>query len=559
VSATATPAIRQTKTQSRPLKFDYLVAQRFITREQLGAAVVEAAEQRVGVESVLMSKYKVRKSDIGISLGLFYRCRFVAFDTRIIVDPELLRNLTAQRLRAGGWIPIRCTGSTITLVMKDPHDLPEVDSVERLFPGKKIAVAVGLQDDIARLIEMSLGGGETKSILGEIAEIKTEHEDDVEPPGAEVGDSDGTIIRLANQIIVDAYRDRASDIHIEPCHLRKQTIIRFRVDGTCAEYERIPASLGKPLVARFKIMGHLDIAERRRPQDGKLRVRLPERDIELRIATIPTVGGNEDAILRLLPAQDLIPLDRQGLSERNLRELKAIAEKPYGLILCVGPTGAGKTTTLHAVLSHINEPARKIWTAEDPVEITQAGLRQVQVRPKIGYTFATAMRAFLRGDPDVIMVGEMRDAETAAVAVEASLTGHLVLSTLHTNSAAETIVRMLDLGIDPFNFSDALLGVLAQRLVKRLCPDCAQPYLPSAPELAELVREYGKEESRELGLELDESVQLYGGKGCESCKHTGYRGRAAIHELLIATDEIKAMIVTRSPAADILREARRGG
>jgi type II secretory ATPase GspE/PulE/Tfp pilus assembly ATPase PilB-like protein len=559
VSALATAAIAPARVQPRPLKFDYLVAQRFATRAQLQAAVAEAAERRVSVESVLMSKYRVLKSDIGISLGLFYRCPFVAFDTRIVVPPELLKNLTAQRLRAGCWIPTRRVDDTITVVMKDPHDLPEVDSIERLFLGKRVAVAVGLPDDILRLIEASFGGGETKGIVSELAEVMVEPEDDADAAGVEVNDSDGSIIRLANQIIMDAYRERASDIHIEPCHLRKQTVIRFRVDGTCAEYERIPGSLGKPLVARFKIMAHLDIAERRRPQDGKLRVRLPDREIELRIATIPTVGGNEDAILRLLPAQDVIPLDGQGLNERNLRELKAIAEKPYGLILCVGPTGSGKTTTLHAVLSHINKPERKIWTAEDPVEITQPGLRQVQVRPKIGFTFAAAMRAFLRADPDVIMVGEMRDAETAAIGVEASLTGHLVLSTLHTNSSAETIVRLLDLGLDPFNFSDALLGVLAQRLVKRLCPDCAQPYVPSADELGELVREYGEEEFRALGLDLDESVQLYAGKGCESCKHTGYRGRAAIHELLIVSDEIKAMIVTRSRVPEIQRQARREG
>jgi len=543
---------------SRPLKFDYLVAQRFITRDQLTAALAEAKDQQQSVESLLVSKYRVRKSDLGTSLGLFYRCPFVSLDKRVVVAPDLLKNLTAQRLKAGAWIPWKREGDTVTVVMKDPHDLPEVDSIERLFAGRKVKLTVALADDIVSLIDASFGG-DTRSILGDWADLKIEVDEVEAEDGAEVTDSDNTVIRLAHQIVMDAYRDRASDIHIEPCNFSKQTVVRFRVDGTCAEHERIPGPLGRPLVARFKIMAHLDIAERRKPQDGKLRVRVADREIELRMATIPTVGGNEDVILRLLPQQDIIPLKGQGLTERNLSELTALSEKPYGLILCVGPTGSGKTTTLHALLSHINTKDRKIWTAEDPVEITQPGLRQVQIRPKIGYSFAAAMRAFLRGDPDVIMVGEMRDAETAAIAIEASLTGHLVLSTLHTNSAAETIVRLLDLGLDPFNFADALLGVLAQRLVKRVCRDCAQPYTPGTDEVAELNRQYGEEDFAGLGIAADASLQLLRGKGCESCKHTGYRGRAAIHELLVASDVIKSMILTRDKVPDILRQARNEG
>jgi type II secretory ATPase GspE/PulE/Tfp pilus assembly ATPase PilB-like protein len=306
-------------------------------------------------------------------------------------------------------------------------------------------------------------------------------------------------------------------------------------------------------------MAGLDIAERRKPQDGKIRIRAVERDIELRVATVPTVGGNEDVVLRLLGSAGPFPLDRLGLTERNLRDLKAIAEKPYGLILCVGPTGAGKTTSLHAVLGHLNTTGRKIWTAEDPVEITQDGLRQVQVRPKIGYTFAAAMRAFLRADPDVIMVGEMRDQETAGLAIEASLTGHLVLSTLHTNSATETIVRLLDLGLDPFNFADALLGVLAQRLVKRLCLDCRQPYRPSRREWNELAKAYGPEAFEALGHRHTDDIELYQSRGCESCSGTGYRGRLAIHELLVVTDAIKRRMQKRARVAHILTRASKEG
>src|SRR5947208_1551813 len=282
-------------------------------------------------------------------------------------------------------------------------------------------------------------------------------------------------------------------------------------------------------------MAQLDIAERRKPQDGKIKFKLSDREIELRVATIPTANQNEDVVMRILAANELIALDKLGMTDRNLHEIKRVAEKPYGLILCVGPTGSGKTTTLHSLLGHINKPERKIWTAEDPVEITQYGLRQVQVMPKIGFDFAAAMRAFLRADPDVIMVGELRDEETAATGIEASLTGHLVFSTLHTNSAVETVVRLLDMGLDPFNFADALLCVLAQRLVRRVCAECKDEYHPEKEEFDELAHAYGEEEFAKLGVKYDNDFNLFRGKGCQACNNSGYRGRAAIHELLVAT------------------------
>jgi type II secretory ATPase GspE/PulE/Tfp pilus assembly ATPase PilB-like protein len=247
------------------------------------------------------------------------------------------------------------------------------------------------------------------------------------------------------------------------------------------------------------------------------------------------------------------------MTPRNVRELKKIAEKPYGLVLCVGPTGSGKTTTLHSLLGHINKPDRKIWTAEDPVEITQYGLRQVQVMPKIGFDFAAAMRAFLRADPDVIMVGEMRDEETASTGIEASLTGHLVLSTLHTNSAIETVIRLLDMGLDPFNFADALLGILGQRLVKRVCGDCRQEYHPERSEFDELAQAFGEEAFATLNQRYDDSFVLYRGKGCASCNKTGYRGRLGIHELFIATDEMKRLIQSRARVAEMLERAKGEG
>jgi type II secretory ATPase GspE/PulE/Tfp pilus assembly ATPase PilB-like protein len=283
------------------------------------------------------------------------------------------------------------------------------------------------------------------------------------------------------------------------------------------------------------------------------------RDIELRVATVPTQGGNEDVVMRVLATTEPIPIDNLGMVERNLQETKAAASKPYGLILVVGPTGSGKTTTLHSVLGYINRPERKIWTAEDPVEITQYGLRQVQVQPKIGFTFAAAMRSFLRADPDVIMVGEMRDEETAAIGIEASLTGHLVFSTLHTNSAVETVVRLLDMGLDPFNFADALLLVIAQRLVRRVCVDCKEEYHPDRNEFEELVHAYGSDDSARLGVKYEDDLVLARGKGCPGCNNTGYRGRTAIQEVLVATDSMKKLIQSRARVAEMLKVAKEEG
>jgi type II secretory ATPase GspE/PulE/Tfp pilus assembly ATPase PilB-like protein len=306
-------------------------------------------------------------------------------------------------------------------------------------------------------------------------------------------------------------------------------------------------------------MSDLDIAERRLPQDGKIKFRrFAPLDIELRVATVPTAGQNEDVVLRLLSTGKPMPLDEMGMSERNHSAFLEMIEKPYGIVLVVGPTGSGKTTTLHAALSYINRPETKIWTAEDPVEITQEDLRQVQVRPKIGFDFARAMRSFLRADPDVIMVGEMRDRETVSTGIEASLTGHLVLSTLHTNSAPETLTRLLDMGMDPFNFADALLGVLAQRLVRTFCENCREKYHPARDEFDALVRAY-EGDFDSLGFEYNDDFFLYRPKGCPMCGNSGYRGRTAIHELLVGTDSLKSLIQNRAKMEALRKQALKDG
>jgi len=306
-------------------------------------------------------------------------------------------------------------------------------------------------------------------------------------------------------------------------------------------------------------MADLDISERRKPQDGKIAFRkYGPLDIELRVATVPTVGGQEDVVMRILAAGEPLPLDVIGFSDRDHNALEEVVAKPYGLILVVGPTGSGKTTTLHAILKTINTEDRKIWTAEDPVEITQSGLRQVQVLPIIGFTFAAAMRSFLRADPDVIMVGEMRDEETASTGIEASLTGHLVFSTLHTNSAPETITRLLEMGLDPFNFADAIRGIVAQRLVRTLCAECKESYHPDEDEYTLLAHNYGAGFD-ESGFAYTDDLALYRAKGCDKCSQTGYRGRVGLFELLEGTEKMKHLIQTKADIDTLRIQAREDG
>jgi type II secretory ATPase GspE/PulE/Tfp pilus assembly ATPase PilB-like protein len=386
--------------------------------------------------------------------------------------------------------------------------------------------------------------------------------DELELVDDQVIETDTTLVKLINKMILDAHEQRASDIHIETYPGKQNTRIRFRKDGVLSKYLELPSKFRNSMVSRIKIMSTLDISERRKAQDGKMDFsRFGPARLELRVATIPTNNGLEDVVMRLLTAAKPLPIEQLGFSEEVLRNVQRMVTKPHGLCLVCGPTGSGKTTTLHSLLGFINTDGRKIWTAEDPIEITQAGLRQVQVNAKIGWTFAAAMRSFLRADPDVIMVGEMRDAETTKTGIEASLTGHLVLSTLHTNSAPESVVRLLDMGMDPFNFADALLGILAQRLTRRLCPLCRQAYAPTPTEIDELLKEYCQEGTLDTNNELASwrklyadpkgNIILYRASGCDKCAHTGYQGRVGLHEFMLADATVKHLIQTRATVTEI--------
>ena len=551
-------------------KYDYLLKNKFVTTEQLLQALANSKKSKQSVEHILVTQFKVKKQEVGQSLTDCYRHPFKEYDPEIVPPVELLRNLKKSFLLQDRWVPLGWDKDCIEVLIDDPINLNKIDIVRALLKSNKTKFYVGIKEDIEAYIKLffdrkelgdSSAAGADITDFDVIPDVSFEEENEqVEERIEEFDEASGKVVKLVDQILVAAYRKNASDIHVEPSPIVKATMIRFRMDGVCQEYLQVPNAMAKGILSRIKIMAGLDIAERRLPQDGKIKFkRKGVPPFELRVATIPTAGDFEDAVMRILAKAGAMKLDDMGLSERNLDCMKKIIAQPYGLVLVVGPTGSGKTTSLHSALGYINKPGIKIWTAEDPVEISQQGLRQVEAKPKIGLDFARIMRAFLRADPDVIMIGEMRDHETASIGIEASLTGHLVFSTLHTNSAPETVTRLLDMGLNPLNFSDAFLGVMAQRLVRRLCPKCQQEYHPSEEEFQELMEDYGKDAFKTTGIEYTADLKMYKTVGCESCSYTGYKGRLGIHELMEGTPAIKKMIKKSASSEELLGQAEKEG
>jgi type II secretory ATPase GspE/PulE/Tfp pilus assembly ATPase PilB-like protein len=553
-----------TASLSSKSKYDYLIRQKMVDTDQLQKAFALSKKMNKSVEFVLTGQYGIRKSDIGKSFSAYYGCPFREYDPNVAVPHELLSNLKEAFLLNAGWVPLNWDKDFVEVLVDDPRDLNKTDNIRSLLNTPKINFSVATKEDIEEFIKRFFDKDnrldndsdednfDNFDIIPDVS-FEEEEEDEIIDDADE---SSSKVVKLVDQFIIAAYRKNASDIHIEPSPTSKATSIRFRMDGVCQEYLKVPNSMARGILSRVKIMSQLDIAERRLPQDGKIKFKrkgIPT--FELRVATLPTTGGFEDAVLRILAKAGAMKMEDMGLTERNYTVLETIIDKPYGLILCVGPTGSGKTTTLHAALGHINQPGVKIWTAEDPVEITQAGLRQVEAKPRIGLDFARIMRAFLRADPDVIMIGEMRDEETASIGVEASLTGHLVLSTLHTNSAPETITRLLDMGLNPLNFSDAFLGVLAQRLVRRLCTNCTKEYNPAREEFEEITSDYGKKMFEKAGIHYDDDLVLKSPGSCEMCSGTGYRGRMGIHEMMEGTPTIKRMIKKQASTEELFEQA----
>ncbi len=548
--------------QSTQGPYDYLVQQGKLSAKDLDEIEKGVSLYGGTVTKMLMDDYKLEPQEIGKSLELYYRVPWMGYDKNITLPIDLMENLGASYLRNNLWVPVAGSKEEVTILISDPSNYQRIMEIQGILNARNYVFRVGLAEDILRY----LGGTEEeddtegfddvfKSLEAESGvelDDSKDDRDDAESAAAASG-----IIQLVNRIIIESDKLGGSDIHIEPGKEKSPGIVRVRVDGVCREILKVPAEHTGALIARIKVMSRLDISERRLPQDGKCKLKIRGRALELRVATVPTVNG-ESAVLRILAAGSAMPLEKLNLAPKNMENLMEITKHPHGLILVVGPTGSGKTTSLHAVLGHLNTPDRKIWTAEDPVEITQPGLQQVQMQPKIGFTFAAAMRAFLRADPDVILIGEMRDHETAHIGIEASLTGHLVLSTLHTNSAPETITRLLDLGLDPVNFSDALLGILAQRLMRTLCGKCKEPYKPEQKELDHLISQYGEEMFAETGFDTKD-IELMRAVGCDECGDSGYKGRTGVHELLVGTHELQSMIYKKADLSDLTAQAIKDG
>jgi type II secretory ATPase GspE/PulE/Tfp pilus assembly ATPase PilB-like protein len=547
---------------------EVLVKEGLISRDQLDRALeLQQQNRQQPLGKIIVSQGLISRADFQHTLAKKLGFPYVDLK-KFNIDYETVKLLPEALARKHCVLPLGMNGDKLFLAMDDPMAWEALEEV-RFHTGKQVDIALASGEEIERLIEMVFSSDALDSLS--LKEFEGKQIEETEP----VGESGNVIVELVNKIIIGANNKGASDIHIEPDLAGENTLVRIRRDGRLIHYYEIPPALRRAVPIRIKVMAGMDISVRRKPQDGKISLRRAGKPpIELRVVTLPTVGGQEDVVLRILAGGKPLPLEELGLSRRIHRQLMPLIDKPNGLIIVSGPTGSGKTTTLHSILALLNVPDRKIWTVEDPVEIVQKGLRQVQVHHKIGLNFATVMRSFLRADPDVIMLGEMRDRETAHTCIEASLTGHLVFSTLHTNSAAECVVRLLEMGMDPFNFADALLGILAQRLSRRLCPHCKSAYHPEADELNRLLAEYCNDfdiaasrgqrkithehilqEWKQQFADASGQFTLYRAVGCLECDHRGYKGRVGIHELLIAGDTVKRQIVEAAPMAEVLATA----
>jgi type II secretory ATPase GspE/PulE/Tfp pilus assembly ATPase PilB-like protein len=521
---------------------DILIEAGLVTTQQVDKALQDQASgkrKRIGL--ILIDQGLITEDQLLAALAHKFGLQVIDLDETEI-SPEALRQVPRDMIQRMQVVPIALQDTCLTVATSTPTDSTISENL-RFATNCQIklvcARAAQIGEKIALLFDQS--DDSVEDLIDELEDLDVVIDD--EPELDKINESDSKVINLVNKVLLDANNKGISDIHFEPGMGSLPLKIRYRKDGICYTVHQIAATYKAAVISRLKIISKLDIAEHRRPQSGKILLKQAGERIEYRVEITPTVGGQEDAVLRVLASTRIIPLVELGFSVKNLERFKALLYKPYGIILCVGPTGSGKTTSLHSALAEINTPDTKIWTAEDPVEITQEGLRQVQVHPKIGFDFADALRSFLRADPDVIMIGEMRDPVTAKTAIGASLTGHRVFSTLHTNNAPETVVRLIEMGMDPFNFADAMLGILAQRLARRLCNQCKEPYHPTRAEYDDLVETYGAEQFEEDGLpEFSRDLTLMKASSCEMCNGQGYAGRIAVHELLVNSAEIRQAI-----------------
>jgi len=539
--------------QLRPKIGNILITAGLVTQEQVNKALEHQEQNKKKKTGELLVELGfITEDQLLTALAMKFRLKMIDL-TETVPEGKALAALPLDVVRRLQVLPIMDKGDRLIIATSQPTDYSIYENLQ-FYTGRKIEMVVTSSQQISEAIEKYFPTIDAfvNDLIGDwsVDHEADEEEDENEEPG--VSESDSQIVNLVNKILMDGYGKGASDIHFEPGVREQPFQVRYRIDGICQLMHQIQPQYKKAIISRLKIMANLDITERRRPQSGKILLKFKNYRVEYRVEITPTTGYNEDAVLRVLAASEPVSLDKMGFSPSNEKAFRAMLSQPYGIILCVGPTGSGKTTTLHSALGHLNTQDRKIWTVEDPVEITQPGLRQVQVQSRIGLTFAEVLRSFLRADPDIIMIGEMRDKETAKTAIEASLTGHLVLSTLHTNSAPETLVRLIEMDMDPYNFADALLGILAQRLTRRLCDNCKILYHPSEEEFAGLVHLYDPYWFEEHKMEpYSQETMLTKKRGCEKCNGSGYRGRIALHELIVGTENVKRAIKKGTPAEEI--------
>jgi general secretion pathway protein E len=525
------------------------VEEGFLAQDLYAKSIAAAADENSSFEAYVLKNNLISERDIAFSYAKLYGKTFYEAIGEKVADPDLMARIPLRFLRDNAVVPLR-EGQQVRIATARPYDFQPIDELKLIFempfdlvvaPKNIILEAInkyypleGAQKMIAEL--------EEEASQGDALRFEAIEETDI--MGAA---DDAPIIKLVNNILYQAVKRNASDIHIEP--FEKELRVRYRIDGVMYLALTPPKRTQGALISRIKIMSNLNIAEKRVPQDGRIQIKVAEKAIDIRVSILPVIHG-ERVVMRLLDkTRSFGQLDKLGFSERDYRVMKQCTEQPNGILLVTGPTGSGKTSTLYSILYELNSPDVNIVTVEDPVEYQMAGVGQVQVREKVGLTFAASLRSILRQDPDIVMIGETRDQETAQIAIQAALTGHLVLSTLHTNSAAATITRLLDMGIEPFLISSTLVGVVAQRLVRKLCLQCREKYTPTP----EALRRIG------ISEEQAKKIQFYKPGGCDECLQTGYRGRLAIFEIMTITPDIVKLILARSDTAEIQRQAVKDG
>ena len=523
-----------------------------ISEDQLAEAQQTAARAQMSVEEAIAKHEYLPEEDLAQAKAEFFNFEYVDVSS-VSPDDDVLQKLPETMAREKGVLPLRMNGDRLVVASSDPLDYSIAEGLQFVID-REVEMVMAAQGAISEAITRCYGGGISgeeddagdNSLIDEFTETQIDlTETEIREAVAEQEDDEKSpVARLVNLIIGEAIQMRASDIHIEPFEDRIR--IRYRIDGVLVERDSPPRRLLAPLNSRLKVMGSMDIAEKRRPQDGRIKTRCNGQDYDLRVSVLPTNHG-QAMVLRILDRNNIkIGIRNLGFSEDNYRNFQNIIRRPNGIFLVTGPTGSGKTTTLYSALGEMNRPDRKIITAEDPVEYFLPGINQVQVNHKIGLDFGRIVRAMLRQAPNIILVGEIRDAETAEMAIQASLTGHLVFSTLHTNDAPSSITRLIDMGVQPFLVASSVMAVMAQRLVRRVCPKCSGPYTPDAGELAAV----------DLTPEMVEGVQFVRGKGCSHCQHTGYRGRVGCHELMVMNGTMREMTFKSEPSQNIRRQAK---